>query len=120
MGNNIGFAKPNFKKAISKGIHKVDWKKAVAVAKVAGPLVAMTVPGAGPFVAAGLKVINAAESGDPKALAKVAAIQAAARSGDPSALAALQALKTAKSVKVSVEIQQQQQASGKKPVRPKR
>lgn len=118
MRNNaIGFGKPNFKKAIKNGLHKVDWKKAMAVAKVAGPLVAMTVPGAGPFVAAGLKVMSAAQAGDPKALAKIAAIQAGAQSGDPSAMAALQALKTAKSVKVSVEVQQ---AAAKRPVRRKR
>lgn len=81
---------------------RIDWRKALKVARVAGPAIAVVYPPAAPFVAAGLALAKAAENGDGKAIAKIVAMKAAAKTGDPRATQALQALETAKAVRDSV------------------
>ena len=73
------------------------------VAMVVGPLVATVYPPAAPFIAGGLVLLKAAQTGDVKAIATVAATSAAAASGDPKAQQALDYLQAARGVIENVQ-----------------
>ena len=88
----------NFKK-LFKGIGK----GLASVAKIVGPAIATVVPGSGPIVAAGLKVLKSAQRGDRKSKLKIAKIKLAAAQGNPRALKSMDALLAAREVQKNVK-----------------
>lgn len=91
----MGFGLPKKLKKGLKGLNKV--------VKTVGPMVATVYPPAAPAIAAATSVLNMAEKGDPKAIAKIVANEALARSGNPEAQQAVALLQTAKAMKQNVK-----------------
>ena len=85
-------------KKVTKAYRKVPWDKVHAVAKIAGPIVAVAYPPAAPAVAAAVALTYAASKGDPKAILAKENIERAAAAGVPAAAEALQALEVAESI----------------------
>lgn len=111
-GNNevLGFGLPKIK------LPKVNLHKLNKLAQKVGPLAAVAFPAAAPAIGSAMKVLNAADKRDPKALAALAATTALAESGNPDAQAAVELYKTARKVKSNVQATNllQQAASGDK------
>lgn len=82
-----------------KGFRKVPWEKVHAVARIAGPIVAVAYPPAAPAIAGALALTYAASKNDPKALLAKKNIERAAAAGFPAAKEALQIMEVASAVK---------------------
>lgn len=94
--DELGFF--NFKKMFRK-----IGKGLASVAKAIGPSIATFVPGSGPIVAAGLKVLKGSQKGDRKSRLKIARIKAGAARGDPAAIKSLDALLAAREIQKQVK-----------------
>lgn len=92
-------------KKATKAVKKIDTKKLNKLVKTYGPLVATVYPPAAPAVAAATVALNAVENGDPKAIAQVAATQAAAASGNPEAQQAVELMQAARNLKKATRAQ---------------